>query len=94
MPGSVVCQHFQRTSPLKPWDRFFSYFAYSSYRFGAQIMLSSSWIRTLIAMAAYSFHILIMYKVEIGNFCCLNEGIWNFLLQKYLSRKHQQFKLV
>ena len=28
----------------------------------------SGWIRTLVAMATYSFHRLIMGKVEIGNF--------------------------
>ena len=28
-------------------------------------------IRTLVAMATYSFHRLIMGKVEIGNFYCL-----------------------
>ena len=28
-------------------------------------------IRTLVAMASYSFHRLIMGNVEIGNFCCL-----------------------
>ena len=31
----------------------------------------SSRIRTLVAMATYSFHRLLMGKVEIGNFCCL-----------------------
>ena len=31
----------------------------------------SGQIRTLVAMATYSFHRLIMGKVEIGNFYCL-----------------------
>ena len=31
----------------------------------------SGWIRTLVAMATYSFNRLIMGKVEIGNFFCL-----------------------
>ena len=31
----------------------------------------SGQIRTLVAMATYSFHRLIMGKVEIGNFFCL-----------------------
>ena len=35
----------------------------------------SNRIRTLVAMATYSFHWLIMGKVEIGNFCCLTADI-------------------
>ena len=31
---SSVCQHFQTTSPLKPWSQFFPYFTYSIYRWG------------------------------------------------------------
>ena len=34
-----VCQHFQTTSPLKPRSRFFSYFTYSIYRSGEQIIV-------------------------------------------------------
>ena len=41
-------------------------------------------IRTLVAMATYSSHRLIMGKVEICIFFCLNEDIWNFFLQKCL----------
>ena len=29
------------------------------------------WIRTLVAMATYSSHRLIMGKLEIDSFCCL-----------------------
>ena len=40
-------------------------------------------IRTLVAMATYSFHRLIMGKVEICNFFCLNGDIWNFYRDVY-----------
>ena len=40
-------------------------------------------IRTLVAMAAYIFHRLIMKKVKIA-FFCLNGDIWNLFLQKCL----------
>ena len=36
---SSIRQHFQTTSPLKPWSRFFPYFAYSNYRQGERIIL-------------------------------------------------------
>ena len=43
-------------------------------------------IRTLVAMATYSSHRLIMGKVEICNKkkFCLNGDIWDFFLQKCL----------
>ena len=41
-------------------------------------------IRTLVAMATYIFHRLLMVKVKIGIFFCLNEDIWNLFLQKCL----------
>ena len=31
-------QHFQTTSPLKPWSRLFPYFTYSIYRWGERIL--------------------------------------------------------
>ena len=34
-----VRQHFQTTSPLKPWSRFFPYFTYSIYRWGERIIV-------------------------------------------------------
>ena len=37
----------------------------------------SGQIRTLVAMATYIFHRLIMGKVEINSFFCLNRDIWN-----------------
>ena len=36
---SVVCQHFQMTSPLKPRCRFLSYFTNSIYRLGERIIV-------------------------------------------------------
>ena len=44
----------------------------------------SGWIRTYVAMEAYIFHRLIMGKMKIDIFCCLNGDIWNLSLQKYL----------
>ena len=45
---------------------------------------SSGRIRTLVAMATYIFHRLIMGKVEIENIFCLNGDIWKIFLQKCL----------
>ena len=44
----------------------------------------SSRIRTLVAMATYSFNRLIMVKVEIGNFYCLIGDNRILFLQKCL----------
>ena len=44
----------------------------------------SSRIRTLVAMATYSFHRIIMGKVEIGNFYCLIGDNRILFLQKCL----------
>ena len=41
-------------------------------------------IRTLVAMATYSSHRLIMGKEEIDNFFCLIGDIWKIFLQKCL----------
>ena len=41
-------------------------------------------IRTLVAMATYSSHRLIMGKEEIDNFFCLIGDIWIFFVQKCL----------
>ena len=41
-------------------------------------------IKTLVAMATYSSHRLIMGKEEIDNFFCLIGDIWIFFLQKCL----------
>ena len=48
------------------------------------VFFYSGRIRTLVAMATYSFHRLIMGKEEIDNFFCPIEDIWNLFLQKCL----------
>ena len=64
---SVVRQHFQTTSPLKPSGGFFPYYTYSHLWVGGtkSYVFYSGRIRTLVAMATYSSHRLIMGKVEI-----------------------------
>ena len=51
----------------------------------------SGLIRTLVAMASYSSHRLIMGKEEIDNFFCLIGDIWNFFLQKCLLSSPLRF---
>ena len=51
----------------------------------------SGWIRTLVAMAAYSFHRLIVGKVEIGNFCCLIGDNRILFLQNCLLNSSSHF---
>ena len=51
----------------------------------------SNRIRTLVAMATYSSHRLIMGKEEIDNFFCLIGDIWNSLLQKCLLSSPVRF---
>ena len=58
---------------------------YKSYGF------YSGRIRTLVAMAIYSFHRLIMGKVEIGNFYCLIGDIRILFLQKCLLNSSPHF---
>ena len=48
-------------------------------------------IRTLVAMATYSFHRLIMGKVEIGNFYCLIGDNRILFLQKCLLNSSSHF---
>ena len=81
---SVCRQHFLTTSPLKPPGRFFSYFTYSIYRGTKSCVFYSNRIRTLVAMATYSSHRLIMGKEEIDIFFCLIGDIWKKNLQKCL----------
>ena len=54
-------------------------------------MFYSGRIRTLVAMATYSFHRLIMEKVEIGNFYCLIGDIRILFLQKCLLNSSPHF---
>ena len=51
----------------------------------------SNRIRTLVAMATYSSHRLIMGKEEIDNFFCLIGDIWIFFFQKCLLSKPLRF---
>ena len=51
----------------------------------------SGLIRTLVAMATYSFHRLIMGKVEIGNFYCRIGDNRILFLQKYLLNNSSHF---
>ena len=48
-------------------------------------------IRTLVSMATYSFHRLIMGKVEIGNFYCLIGDNRILFLQKCLLNSSSHF---
>ena len=77
-------QHFQMTSPLKPRSRFFSYFTYSIYRSGERIIVffCSGRIRTIVAMATYSSHRLIMEKRGNGQFFLSHWGFFNFFLYR------------
>ena len=51
----------------------------------------SSRIRTLVAMVTYSFHRLIMGKVELGNFYCLIGDDRILFLQKCLLNSSPHF---
>ena len=51
----------------------------------------SNRIRTLVAMATYSSHRLIMGKEEIDKFFCLIGDIWKFFLQKCLFSSPLRF---
>ena len=51
----------------------------------------SNRIRTLVAMATYSSHRLIMGKEEIDNYFCLIGDIVNFFLQKCLLSSPLRF---
>ena len=50
-------------------------------------------MRTLVAMAAYIFHrvIIIMVKGKIDIVFCLNGDIWNLFLQKCLFSRPLSF---
>ena len=45
----------------------------------------SGWIRTLVAMATYSSHRLIMGKVEIDDFCQVIGDILFFLTEIFIE---------
>ena len=48
-------------------------------------VLCSGRIRTLVAMATYSFHRLIMGKVEIENFCFKSLEIFDFFTEMFIE---------
>ena len=74
---SVVCQHFQTTSPLsREADSFHISHIASIGRGNEKFVFYSNRIRTLVAMATYSSHRLIIGKEEIDNFSCLIGDIW------------------
>ena len=86
-------EHFQTTSPLKPLGRFFPYFTYSIYRSGEGIIVffCSGRIRTLVAMATYSSHRLIMGKEEMDNFFLSQWRYLEFFSQKCLLSSPLRF---
>ena len=55
------------------------------------VFFHSSRIRTLVAMVTYSFHRLIMGKVELGNFYCLIGDDRILFLQKCLLNSSPHF---
>ena len=55
------------------------------------VFFYSGRIRTLVAMATYSFQRLIMGKEEIDNFFCLIWDIWKKNLQKCLLSSPLRF---
>ena len=77
-----VRQHFQTTSPLKPWRRFLPKFTCSLYLQGERIMtFCLSQIRTLVAMATYNCHWLIMGKKTIDIYCYVTGCFTEILLE-------------
>ena len=93
----VICQHFQRTSPLKPWSRFLPYFTYSIYRQGGtyQIVFCPNRIRTLVAMATYICRWLIMGKNENWHLllsqCRFFDKTFTEMFLEWSSTKHTFF---
>ena len=55
------------------------------------VFFCSSRIRTLVAMATFSSHRLIMGKEEIDNFCQVLLGIFGIFLQKCLLSSPLRF---
>ena len=76
-----IRQHFQITSPLKPWSRSLPVSHIASWGTNNYVLCSNR-IRTLVAMAAYSCHWLIMGKMEIGIYCYRTADILTKVLQK------------
>ena len=55
------------------------------------MLFYSNQIRTLVAMATYRFHRLIIGKEEIDNFFCLIGDIWKQFLKKCLLSSPLRF---
>ena len=49
------------------------------------VFFYSGGIRTLVAMASYNSHRLIMGKEEIDNFFCLIGDIWIFFTEMFIE---------
>ena len=91
-------QHFQTTSPLKPWNRFLPYFTYSIYRQGQRIIwvfFCPNRIRTLIAMATFCCHWFIMGKNEhchlLLSHCRYFDKSFTEMFLEWSSTKHTFF---
>ena len=84
---SVRRQHFQTTSSLKPKLGIHA----EDISLYINCVFHSGRIRTLVAMATYSSHRLIMGKEEIDNFFCLIGDILKFFLQKCLLSSPLRF---
>ena len=82
MKVSVVRPSSVRRPSVRPSVRL------STYRMGEQIIVffCSGRIRTLVAMATYSFYILIMGKRGNRQFFSVSLEIFGFFLQKCLLR--------
>ena len=69
----------------------FIFYIASIDRGNEKLCFCSNRIRTLVAMATYSYHRLIMGKDEIDNFFCLIGDILIFFLQKCLLSSPLRF---
>ena len=78
-----VCQHFQRTTPLK---------TIASIGWGKdQLCFCSGQLRSMVAMATFIFNILRMRKVKTGYIFLSNGDI--FFLTKILIEKYSLNKM-
>ena len=57
-----------------------------------KLCFCSGRIRTLVAMATYSFHRLIMEKSEIWHFSAESLGIFDFFTEMFFSRSSYDFR--
>ena len=85
---SSLCQHFQTTSPLT--DSFHISHIASIGRGNEKLCFCSNRIITMVAMATWSSHRLIMGKEEIDIFLS-HWGYLEFFLQKCLLSRPLRF---